>query len=65
MEGPDFRSWFGDDELERCPNCGEFRLIRGMPYHRFRVCLDCGIVEIPDAADVSAHRDPPEPPSDA
>jgi hypothetical protein len=63
-EGTEFDSWFDEDELERCPDCGNRRLIPGEPQQPLRVCLDCGIVDArdADAADFAAHRDCPEQP---
>jgi hypothetical protein len=65
-EGTEFDSWFEEDELERCPNCGKRKLIRDESQQPLRVCLVCGIVEAPDAnaADVAAHGQPCEPPSE-
>jgi DNA-directed RNA polymerase subunit RPC12/RpoP len=60
-EGTKFDSWFDKDELERCPNCGARRLVPGEPRQGFRVCLDCGIVEVQEEADVAAHGEPCEP----
>lgn len=51
----EFGSWFDEDELERCPSCGERKLIP-REHGGFRVCLDCGVVETGNAAnDVAAH----------
>ena len=59
----EFDSWFAEGELERCPRCGEQRLVPGDADQSLRVCLDCGIVEVAegDAADVAAHGEPCEP----
>jgi hypothetical protein len=56
---PEFDSWFSDNELERCPNCGQRKLVREEPARPLRLCLQCGIVEAPD---VDAHRQSLEPP---
>lgn len=60
----EFDSWFAEDELERCPRCGNRRLVPAETEQSLRVCLDCGIVEVAagDAADVAAHGQPCEPP---
>jgi hypothetical protein len=48
----DLHQWFSDDELERCPSCGEQSGIR-LPESGSFLCLTCGHVH-------AAKRDPAE-----
>ena len=41
----DIASWFLEEELEVCPNCGEKKLLQSEPASgRFLVCLACGVI---------------------
>jgi hypothetical protein len=39
--------WFEAD-LQRCPQCGEARLVPGTGSNGLRVCLTCGMLPAPD-----------------
>jgi hypothetical protein len=44
---PDVSSWWQDEELEPCPQCGGLQLVPSSPAldaAQIRVCLTCGVV---------------------
>jgi hypothetical protein len=44
---PDVSSWWQDDELEPCPQCGNLKLVPSSPAldaARMRICLTCVVV---------------------
>jgi ribosomal protein L37AE/L43A len=43
---PDPRTWFDEDELERCPFCGAMAAIRNES--QIGICLACEVVWIKD-----------------
>jgi hypothetical protein len=42
--GFDLGDWFGEQELERCGECGATRVVR-TPGGGYLLCLDCGLFD--------------------
>jgi hypothetical protein len=40
----DMTDWFGDDELDLCPRCGESKVLREPATGGLYVCLQCGVL---------------------
>ena len=52
-EIPDLSSWWSEEELEPCPQCGESKLTPtslDVDSMEMRVCLTCGVIPQPEAA---------------
>ncbi|MDX6476855.1 MAG: hypothetical protein QOH95_2366 [Gaiellaceae bacterium] len=50
MSDLDLADWFGEDELETCPQCGSRLLVPPSAESvTARVCLSCGVVPTPGA----------------
>jgi hypothetical protein len=49
MEPTDVLSWFQDDELDVCPDCGEKAEIRVDGPRPQALCLACGAIHDPPA----------------
>jgi hypothetical protein len=57
------RSWFDDEELRPCPQCGERLLIPAESERPYAVCIECGPVELTGAgADAVTPVDSPSVP---
>jgi ribosomal protein L37AE/L43A len=56
MRDLDLHQWFSNDELERCPECGESAGIR-LPESGSFLCLGCGHVHAAGAHDAAVGED--------
>jgi hypothetical protein len=61
MGDVNLHAWFGSEELESCPSCGDMARLR-LPASGSLLCLSCGAVSATaDAPDRDAARDATAP----